>query len=77
MAMPILFLVLKTITLVSATAQAAGSIGLSAIEALQPNKWQLLMSCTIAIIMSEGAAHLLLKRMAGTGAASGREDSLA
>ncbi len=76
MAMPILLLVLKIITLVAATAQTAEFIGLFAIEALQPYKWQLLIGGTIAIILSEGASYLLVTRLAKTAAETDVDSSM-
>jgi hypothetical protein len=60
---PILItLALKIVTLIGATAQTAGFIGLFAIEALQPYKWQLLIGGTLLVILSEGISYLLAKR---------------
>jgi hypothetical protein len=55
---------LKIVSLLAATAQTVGFIGLFAFESLDPYKWQLLFGGTLAIAMSEGAVYLLAKRWA-------------
>jgi ethanolamine ammonia-lyase large subunit len=62
-----LLMVLKVITLIAATAQTVGFVGLFAFDALQPYKWRLLVGGTIAIVISEGLAYLLGKHLAGSG----------
>ncbi len=57
---------LKIVSLLAATAQTVGFVGLFAFEALDPYKWQLLIGGTVAILISEGLSYLLVKRMAAT-----------
>jgi hypothetical protein len=57
---------LKIITLIAATAQTVGFIGLFAVDALQPYKWSLLIGGTIAIALSESLAYLVAKRAANS-----------
>lgn len=57
-------LVLKIVTLLAATAQTAGFIGLFAFEVLQPWKWHLLIGGTVAIAVSEGLAYLIARSAA-------------
>lgn len=59
-----LLFALKIVTLIAATAQTVGFVGLFAFEALDPYKWQLLIGGTIAIACSEGLAYLLARSMA-------------
>ena len=59
-----LLFALKVVSFVAATAQTIGFIGLFAFESLDPYKWQLLLGGTITIIVSEGLAYLLARRMA-------------
>ncbi len=55
--------ILKIVSLLAATAQTVGFIGLFAFEALDPYKWPLLIGGTMAIACSEGLAYLLARRM--------------
>lgn len=57
---------LKIVSLLAATAQTVGFVGLFAFEALDPYKWPLLIGGTVAILISEGLSYLLAKRMAAT-----------
>jgi uncharacterized membrane protein len=66
-----LMFALKIVSLLAATAQTVGFIGLFAFEALDPYKWHLLIGGTLAIAMSEGMAYLLAKRWAKSGEARG------
>jgi hypothetical protein len=59
-----LLFVLKIVSLLAAVAQTVGFVGLFALEALDPYKWQLLIGGTVAIMLSEGLSYLLTKRMA-------------
>ncbi len=56
------FFFLKLITLLGATAQTAGFIGLFAIDVLKENKWPLLIGGTLAIVFSEGILWALARR---------------
>jgi hypothetical protein len=58
-----LLLGLKIMSFLAALAQTVGFVGLFAFENLDPYKWTLLIGGTIAIMISEGLAHLLTKRM--------------
>lgn len=57
---------LKIVSLLAATAQTVGIVGLFAFEALDPYKWQLMIGGTVAILISEGLSTILVKRMAAT-----------
>lgn len=54
---------LKIVTLIAAVAQTVGLVGLFAFEALDPYKWPLLIGGTVAIMISEGLAYVLSRRM--------------
>ncbi len=77
MSTAILLFALKIVMLVAATAQTAGFIGLFAIEALGPYKWQLMIGGMIAIMVSESATYLLVKRMATAAAATDVQSGMA
>ncbi len=62
---------LKILSLLAATAQTVGFIGLFAFEALDPYKWYLLIGGTLAIAVSEGLAYLLAERWAKSGEVGG------
>ena len=66
--------ILKIVSLIAATAQTVGFVGLFAFEALDPYKWQLLIGGTIAIACSEGLAYLLARRMANVEPAAERRE---
>ncbi len=66
----IVLLGLKLVTLLAATAQTIGFVGLFAFEALDPYKWQLLIGGTIAIVCSEGLSYLLARRALAMGSES-------
>jgi hypothetical protein len=68
-----LLVVLKLLTLVAATAQTVGFIGLFAFESLDPYKWPLLIGGTVAIVVSEGLSYLLAKRMQRHGELEGSD----